>query len=81
MLIIDFLFSSLRTTFVLMMKDWLGDLLLSGDKGEDLNMEVGVEGTQGNLNLCLVGRILIDKVVNFNMMKHRFAGIWRLMEG
>ena len=81
MLIIDFLFSFLRTTFVLVMKDWLGDLLLSGDKGEDLNMEVGVEGTQGNLNLCLVGRILIDKVVYFNMMKHRFASIWRPMEG
>ena len=62
-----------------MMEDRLGDMSLSGDEGEDLNMEAGVEGTHVNLDLNLVGRILTDKTVNFNAMRHCFASIWRPM--
>ena len=57
------------------MEDRLGDLSFLDYEGEDLNLEVGVEGTQVNLDLCLIGRILIDKTVNFNVMRHHFTSI------
>ena len=60
-----------------MMEDRLGDLLFLDYEGEDLNLEVGVEGTQVNLDLCLICRILTDKTANFNVMRHRFTSIWQ----
>ena len=58
-----------------MMEDRLDNMSLPNDEGEDLNMEVGVEGTQVNLDLYLVDRILANKVANFNVMRHHFASV------
>ena len=47
------------------------------DEEEELELQVGNEESSHNqYNLCLVGRFLIERMINFIAMKHRMVGLW-----
>lgn len=51
---------------------------------EEDGLVFDVEQSEGNnkeLELCLVGRFIIEKVLRVSIMKERMANIWRLGKG
>ncbi|RVW31876.1 Transposon TX1 uncharacterized 149 kDa protein [Vitis vinifera] len=57
----------------------LENLSLSVDEKEELVLNTGEDGsTTQSFDLCLIGRFLTDRMINFNAMKHRLASVWRL---
>ncbi|XP_075479012.1 uncharacterized protein At4g02000-like [Primulina tabacum] len=62
------------------MERFMENLTLSKD--EEVIIEentIPIEGS--DQELCLVGRFLIDRSINFNAMKNRLASIWRSGKG
>ena len=60
----------------------LENLSLSVDEKEELVLNTGEDGsTTQSFDLCLNGRFLTDRMINFNAMKHRLASVWRLGKG
>lgn len=58
------------------MEDRLKALSLENDEGFEFS-KVGESQASSDYNLCLVGTVLTDHPVNFLVMKHRMASIWR----
>ncbi|WJZ96536.1 hypothetical protein VitviT2T_015213 [Vitis vinifera] len=57
----------------------LENLSLPVDEKEELVLNTGEDGsTTQSFDLCLNGRFLTDRMINFNAMKHRLASVWRL---
>ncbi|KAL8464285.1 hypothetical protein ACS0TY_033981 [Phlomoides rotata] len=56
---------------------------LSVEEEDELVLEVGIENTMTSdtLEFCLVGNFLMDKSINFSLMKNRMASIWRPKKG
>ncbi|GAU30882.1 hypothetical protein TSUD_15680 [Trifolium subterraneum] len=55
---------------------------LNLDEEEELNFVVGEDtDEQHDLNLCLVGRFVHDRPIQFNSMKACLADVWRLVKG
>ena len=58
------------------MEDQVAKLSLNDEEEEELPIHGDHTAPKG-LKLCLIGRFLIDKNVNFVAMKHRLADLWR----
>ncbi|RVW57304.1 hypothetical protein CK203_079244 [Vitis vinifera] len=57
----------------------LENLSLSVDEEEEFVLDTGEDGsTTQSFDLCLIGRFLTNRMINFNAMKHRLASVWRL---
>lgn len=64
------------------MESIMADLSLSVEEEEDLIIESSTLDTQSHsTDLCLVGRLLSDRNINFNAMKNRLADLWRPVKG
>lgn len=60
----------------------MADLSLSKDEDDGIILEAGSVSQGGpNIKLCLIGRFLTDRPINFNAMKNRMASIWRPGKG
>ena len=60
----------------------LENISLSVDEEEELVLDTGEDGsTTQSFDLCLIGRFLTDRMINFNAMKHRLANVWRPEKG
>ncbi|XP_037496341.1 uncharacterized protein LOC119371035 [Jatropha curcas] len=60
----------------------MAKLSVNGEEDDGLVFEEDDELSTGSDNsLCLVGRFLIDKTINFQAMKQTFASLWRPFMG
>ncbi|XVF66915.1 hypothetical protein PTKIN_Ptkin10aG0078000 [Pterospermum kingtungense] len=58
------------------------DLSLGADDDVEIELDSGVDDQiVGKIELCLVGRLLTGKPINFNAMRSRLAEIWRPVKG
>lgn len=58
------------------------NLSLTKDEEEELILVAeNIDPGLGNIDLCLVGRFLTDRSVNFNVMRQRMASVWRPVKG
>lgn len=65
-----------------LMKKIMQNLSLSKEEEDELVLEIG-DG-QSNIphqEFCFIGRFLIYRPINFNIMKNRIASIWRPRKG
>ena len=60
------------------MEAQFSSLSLTSEENEELLLD---EGSAIIYDLCLVGRFLTDRNINFIAMKNRQAGLWRLGKG
>ena len=73
------LFLSMKVVLTSVMDSWLENLSLLVDEEEELVLDTGENGsTTQSFDLCLIGRFLTNRMINFNAMKHRLASVWRL---
>lgn len=64
------------------MDSLLADLSLSKDEDEELVLDSSnLDRNPELFDYCLVGTFLTDRTINFNIMKHRLASIWRPGKG
>ena len=76
------LFLSMKVMLASIMDSRLENLSLSVDEEEELVLDTGEDGsTTQSFDLCLIGRFLNDRMINFNAMKHRLASVWRPGKG
>lgn len=60
----------------------MAELSLSNDEDDELILDANTLAQQSGFSeLCLVGRFLTDRNINFMAMKHRMAGLWRPGKG
>ena len=76
------LFLSMKVVLASIMDSRLENLSLSVDEEEELVLDTGEDGsTTQSFDLCLIGRFLTNRMINFNAMKHRLASVWRPGKG
>nr|DAD24220.1 TPA_asm: hypothetical protein HUJ06_025683 [Nelumbo nucifera] len=65
------------------MDQHMAALSLMDEEEEELILEQGTTESESlvRYDMCLVGRFLTDRSINFNVMKHRMASIWHLGKG
>ncbi|XVF48482.1 hypothetical protein PTKIN_Ptkin03bG0193900 [Pterospermum kingtungense] len=64
------------------LEEQFDNLEMAGDEEEDIDMDQdGLVQQDGRMDLCLVGRFLTDRSINFNAMSSRLSEIWKPGKG
>ncbi|XVF67588.1 hypothetical protein PTKIN_Ptkin10aG0133100 [Pterospermum kingtungense] len=54
------------------------DLSLANNEEDEMLLDFSGESTQSSkIEMCLVGRFLTERSINFNIMRHRLTSIWK----